>query len=104
MFIAAITKYYLRAVGILAGVGHAQDSRAGVAKLEVLVLELFSVDRLATSSVAVGKITLNESGEEGVPVSNAHKLVQYMSFTDADCIVGVGRLKMATYSLDHELL
>lgn len=46
----------LGSVGVLAGVGHAQDSGAGVAKLEVLVLKLVSIDRLAASSVAVSEV------------------------------------------------
>jgi hypothetical protein len=52
---------YLGSVGILAGVGHAQDSRAGVTKLEVLISKFSTKDRLATSSVAVGKVTLSDS-------------------------------------------
>lgn len=49
---------YLGSVGVLASVGHAQNSGAGVTKLEVLISKFVSKDRLATSSVAVGKVTL----------------------------------------------
>jgi hypothetical protein len=34
----------LRAVGVLAGVGHGQETWLGVLELEVLVLELLTVD------------------------------------------------------------
>ena len=34
----------LRAVGVLAGIGHGQQAWAGVLELEVLVLELLAVD------------------------------------------------------------
>lgn len=47
----------LRAVGAWASVGHGEDTRAGVLKLEVLVLELVAVDRLATSAIVVGEVT-----------------------------------------------
>ena len=44
----------LRAVGVRAGVGHAEDARPGVLELEVLVVELAAVDRLAAG--AVGRV------------------------------------------------
>lgn len=47
----------LRAVGVLAGVGHAQQSLAGVPYLEVLIGKLVAVDRLATSAISTGKVT-----------------------------------------------
>jgi hypothetical protein len=47
----------LRAVGVGASVGHGEDALASVLQLEVLVLELFSVDRLASSAVPVGEVT-----------------------------------------------
>jgi len=47
----------LGAVGIWTGVGHRKNSRSGVLQLEVLILELVAVDRLATSSVVVGEVT-----------------------------------------------
>ena len=40
----------LRAVGVLAGVGHGQETWAGVFELEVLVLELLAVDGLAAGA------------------------------------------------------
>lgn len=40
----------LRSVGVLAGVGHAEQTLAGVTDLEVLILELVTVDRLATGA------------------------------------------------------
>jgi hypothetical protein len=47
----------LRAVGVGASVGHGEDALASVLQLEVLVLELLSVDRLASSAVPVGEVT-----------------------------------------------
>ena len=43
---------YLRAVGVGAGVGHAQQPRLGVLELEVLVVELAAVDGLPAGAVA----------------------------------------------------
>lgn len=40
-----------------AGVGHGQQTRAGVLDLEVLIGELLAVDGLATSAVATGEVT-----------------------------------------------
>jgi len=47
----------LRSVGSGSGVGHGQDSWTGVLQLEVLVSKLLAVDRLASSSVVVGKVS-----------------------------------------------
>ena len=47
----------LAAVGVGSSVGHAEDSGSGVLQLEVLVLELVTVDGLASSSVVVGEVT-----------------------------------------------
>jgi hypothetical protein len=41
-------------------VGHAQDSRPSVLELKVLVSELGTVDALATSTVVVGEIPLQD--------------------------------------------
>ena len=47
----------LRAVGVGAGVGHGKDSRASVLQLEVLILELHSVDGLVTSAVPGSEVS-----------------------------------------------
>jgi len=47
----------LRAVGVLAGVGHRENARASVLELEVLVSELLAVDGLAAGAGAVGEVT-----------------------------------------------
>lgn len=47
----------LAAVGVLAGVRHAQPTGAVVGELEVLVLEALAVDRLAAGAVAAGEVT-----------------------------------------------
>lgn len=47
----------LGAVGVGTGVGHGQDSGAGVLQREVLILELGAVDGLASSAVVVGEVT-----------------------------------------------
>jgi len=51
------TQEELTAIGVGSSVGHRKDSRSGVLELEVLVLELVSVDRLSTGSVVVGEVT-----------------------------------------------
>lgn len=47
----------LRAVCVGSGVGHGQESRLGVLKVEVLVGKLGAVDRLATGTVTGGEVT-----------------------------------------------
>lgn len=47
----------LGAVRVRAGVRHRHDARAGVLQVEVLVLELVAVDRLATGAVVVLEVT-----------------------------------------------
>lgn len=51
-----------------AGVGHGQQTRAGVLDLEVLIGELLAVDGLATSAVATGEVTTleHELGDDTV--------------------------------------
>jgi hypothetical protein len=50
------TQEELAAVRVRAGVGHRQYARSGVFLLEVLVGELFAVDRLAASAVVTREI------------------------------------------------
>lgn len=47
----------LRAVGVWAGVGHGENAWASVLEREVLVGELFAVDRLAAGTVTLGEVT-----------------------------------------------
>ena len=47
----------LGSVGVGSGVSHAENSGSSVLQLEVLVLELVTVDALAPSSVVVGEVT-----------------------------------------------
>jgi len=47
----------LRAVGVGARVGHAQQVLLGVLGLKVFVIELAAVDRLSTGAVSDGKVT-----------------------------------------------
>lgn len=47
----------LRSISVGPSVGHGQNALFGVEEFEILVLELITVDRLAASSVAVGKVT-----------------------------------------------
>lgn len=44
-------------IGVLASIGHRQNSWPGVGKLKVLVLKLVAVDRLSAGAVAAGKVT-----------------------------------------------
>merc|ERR1719271_1257190 len=46
----------LRAVRVLAGVGHAQEALALVLRIEVLIGELLPVDALTTSTISVGEV------------------------------------------------
>ena len=52
-----IPRTNLASVGVGAGVGHGKDARAGVLQLEVLILELHSVDGLAASAVPGGEVS-----------------------------------------------
>jgi len=58
----------LGAVGAGAGVGHGEDSGAGVLELEVLVSELLAVDGLASGAVAAGEVAAlaHELGDDAV--------------------------------------
>lgn len=47
----------LRAVGVLASVGHRKQTGAVVLELEVLVFKLLAVNRLATSAVVAREVT-----------------------------------------------
>jgi len=47
----------LRAVGVWAGVGHGENAWASVLEREVLVGELFAVDRLAAGTITLGEVT-----------------------------------------------
>jgi len=63
----------LRSVRVLARVGHAQDTGTGVTELEVLVLKLGAINRLATSAVSSSEITLigtkNQKKREGMRIT-----------------------------------
>lgn len=48
---------HLRTVGVLAGVGHGQETGLGVLQLEVLVFELGAIDGLSAGAIAVGEVT-----------------------------------------------
>lgn len=58
----------LGAVGVLAGVGHGEQTGLVVLQLEVLIREPVTVDGLATSAVALGEITTlqHELGDDAV--------------------------------------
>jgi len=58
----------LRAVGVGSSVSHGQDSRSGVLQLEVLILELVTIDRLASSTVSGSEVTslTHEVGDHSV--------------------------------------
>ena len=47
----------LRAVGVLAGVGHGEQAGGAVLHQEVLIIELGTIDALTTSSIKVVKVT-----------------------------------------------
>ena len=50
----------LGSVGVRTRIGHGENAWANVSLLEVFILELATVDRLATSAVKVGEVaTLN---------------------------------------------
>lgn len=47
----------LRSVGVGSSIGHREQSGLGVLELEVLVLELLSIDGFSSSAVFVGEVT-----------------------------------------------
>lgn len=47
----------LRAISVRSRIGHGEESRAGVALVEVLICELLSVNRLASSAIAASEVT-----------------------------------------------
>jgi hypothetical protein len=49
---------YLRAIGVLASIRHAQNSWPSVTKFEVLVFKLFPKNRFSTSAIIIGKVPL----------------------------------------------
>ena len=52
-----IPRTNLASVGVGAGVGHGKDARASVLQLEVLVLELHSVDGFAAGAVPGSEVS-----------------------------------------------
>jgi len=58
----------LGSVGVGTGICHGQDSGASVLQLEVLILELVSVDALATGAVVVREVSAlaHEAGDHAV--------------------------------------
>lgn len=55
----------LAAVGVLAGVGHGQDTRASVGQLEVLVRKLLAIDALAARAVMASEVCDTEATAKG---------------------------------------
>jgi hypothetical protein len=47
----------LRAVGVAASVGHAEQALLCVLELEVFIIELVAIDGLATGAIALGEVT-----------------------------------------------
>jgi len=58
----------LGTVGVGSSVSHGQDSGSGVLQLEVLILELVTIDRLASSTVSGSEVTslTHEVGDHSV--------------------------------------
>lgn len=58
----------LRSVGVLASIGHGEETTTDVLVDEVLVLELGTIDGLSTSAVEVGEVTTlgHEAGDNSV--------------------------------------
>jgi len=57
-FFFVLVGKYLRSVGVLASVGHRDDTGAGVVELEVLILEIMAPNRLSSSSIATSEVAL----------------------------------------------
>jgi len=76
----------LGSVGVGSSIGHAEDSGSSVLQLEVLVLELVTVDALAPSSVVVGEVTAlaHEVGDHAVESGSlvAHSLLTSAKSTE----------------------
>lgn len=78
-------------VRVGAGVGHGQQTRAGVLDLEVLIGELLAVDGLATSAVATGEVTTLEH-ELGDDTVEGRALVAEARGTGAELLEVLGGL------------
>jgi hypothetical protein len=74
-----------------AGIGHGQQTRAGVLDLEVLIGELLAVDGLATSAVATGEVTTLEH-ELGDDTVELRALVAEARSTSAQLLEVLGGL------------
>jgi len=54
------TNKELTAVGIGSGVGHAQNTLAGMGQGKVFVFKFFAINRLATGTIVIGKVAAVE--------------------------------------------
>ena len=65
----------LRSIGVRTGIGHRQDTRAGVLEVKVLIGKLFTIDGTASGTVVIGEISSlkhelgNDAVEDGSLVS-----------------------------------
>ena len=79
-------------IGVGSRIGHAQDSRSSMLQLEVLVFKLVAVNRLASSSVVVFKVTTlahkvgDHAVESGILIS--HSL--FSSAKSTEILSGLG--------------
>jgi PIN domain nuclease of toxin-antitoxin system len=73
----------LRSVGVLAGVGHGEQTRLSVLQVEVLISELLSVDGLSTGAVSLGEVATlkHEVGDDTV---EGRSLVSVSILTSAE--------------------
>jgi hypothetical protein len=67
----------LRSIGVLTSIGHRQETRTSVTKLEVLICETIAIDRLATSSITIGEVTTLD--HEILTIHGMNKLLRVAS-------------------------
>jgi len=92
----------LGAVGILSGIGHGEDAGLGVLEFEVLVIELIAINGLATSTVALGKVTtLKHEVRDNAMESRARIAIAFFASAELfEVIRGVGNDVLEKMEID----
>jgi len=82
----------LRTVGVGSSVSHGQDSRSGVLQLEVLVLELVTVDGLAPGAISSGEVATlaHEVGDDTVEGGSLVAVSLLAGAQGAEVLAGLG--------------
>ena len=92
----------LRSVGVGSSVGHGQETRSGVLQLEVLVVELLSVDGLTSSSVSGSEISSLDHEVGNNAVEDRTLVVKRLSGL-ADSLLTSAQSAEVLHGLGHSL-